>query len=513
MVAKHIKNMQKRIINSPRDLKYLGQKYKNKQIVLCHGVFDLLHIGHINHFKEAKNLGDILVVSITADNFVNKGPRRPLFNSEQRSNSILALENVDYVFINNSLTATEVIKNLKPKIYCKGKDYKDNDLDYTNQIIEEKKAIKSVKGQIIYTKSEIFSSSKIINLFSNNLSKENKSLISKIKNKYSFKKIKKILDKAHNLKIMIVGETIIDEYVFCDAVGKSGKEPVLVLKEMKSEQYYGGAAAIAKHISNFSNNISLLTMLGEKNEFKSGLKKNLSKIKIEHISKTNSPTIVKKRFLDHITKSKVLGVYKIDDEPLNKKDEINLIQKIRSKIKKNDLVIISDYGHGFITDKVAKYLCKNSKFLALNTQINASNISYHSIEKYNKIDFFLINEREIRHEFRDRKNKAEILMKKISIQKKINHVVLTRGSKGSILYNRKKNSYFYCEALTDKIVDKVGAGDSMLSIISICIKIGFDEELSLFLGSLAAVQSLESLANKETTSKLKMLRSIEYLLK
>ena len=120
MVAKHIKNMQKRIINSPRDLKYLGQKYKNKQIVLCHGVFDLLHIGHINHFKEAKNLGDILVVSITADNFVNKGPRRPLFNSEQRSNSILALENVDYVFINNSLTATEVIKNLKPKIYCKG---------------------------------------------------------------------------------------------------------------------------------------------------------------------------------------------------------------------------------------------------------------------------------------------------------------------------------------------------------------------------------------------------------
>jgi len=104
-------------------------------------------------------------------------------------------------------------------------------------------------------------------------------------------------------------------------------------------------------------------------------------------------------------------------------------------------------------------------------------------------------------------------MKKMSIQKKINYVVLTRGSKGSILYNRKKNKYFYCGALTEKIVDKVGAGDSMLSIISISIKIGFDEDLSLFLGSLAAVQSLESLANKETTNKLKMLRSIEYLLK
>ena len=64
MVAKYIKNKQKKIINSPRDLKYLSQKYKNKQIVLCHGVFDLLHIGHINHFKEAKDLGDILVVSI-----------------------------------------------------------------------------------------------------------------------------------------------------------------------------------------------------------------------------------------------------------------------------------------------------------------------------------------------------------------------------------------------------------------------------------------------------------------
>ena len=133
--------MQKKIINNLKELKFLSEKFKYKKIVLCHGVFDLLHIGHINHFKEAKNLGDILVVSITADNFVNKGPGRPSFNSEQRSHAIIALENVDYVFVNNSVTATDVIKNLKPKIFCKGKDYKDNDLDYTNQIIDEKKLL------------------------------------------------------------------------------------------------------------------------------------------------------------------------------------------------------------------------------------------------------------------------------------------------------------------------------------------------------------------------------------
>ena len=113
-------------ILSVENLKKILKKFKSKKkkIVLCHGVFDLLHVGHINHFQEAKNYGDILVVTITSDKFVNKGPNRPAFDEQNRLKAIAALNCVDYVALNKFPTAIPVIKELKPNVYCKGPDYK-----------------------------------------------------------------------------------------------------------------------------------------------------------------------------------------------------------------------------------------------------------------------------------------------------------------------------------------------------------------------------------------------------
>ena len=233
--------MQKKIINSPRDLKYLSQKYKNKQIVLCHGVFDLLHIGHINHFKEAKDLGDILVVSITGDNYVRKGPNRPVFNIKQRMQAIASLEIVDYVYLNNNPTSIEVIKFLKPKIYCKGPDYKKNEDDITGNINKEFKELKKYKGKIFYTKSETFSSSKLINDYSLIYNESQKKFLNKVSLNFNFEKIKKLVDEFSNLKISVFGELIIDRYVFSSVLGKSGKEPHLVAKRLYDENYIGGS--------------------------------------------------------------------------------------------------------------------------------------------------------------------------------------------------------------------------------------------------------------------------------
>ncbi len=110
---------------------------EGKKIVLCHGVFDLLHIGHIRHFEQAKKLGDILVVTVTQDRYVNKGPHRPAFTEDLRAESIAALDCVDYVAINNWPTSVETIKLLKPDVYGKGSDYKDARKDYTGKITDE----------------------------------------------------------------------------------------------------------------------------------------------------------------------------------------------------------------------------------------------------------------------------------------------------------------------------------------------------------------------------------------
>ena len=98
-------------------LKIEKLRKKKKTFVLCHGVFDLLHLGHINHFNEAKKNGDILIVSLTSDKYVNKGPERPIFNQALRADAIAALNAVDYVAINETPTAINPIKILKPNIF------------------------------------------------------------------------------------------------------------------------------------------------------------------------------------------------------------------------------------------------------------------------------------------------------------------------------------------------------------------------------------------------------------
>ena len=105
-----------------KDLSQIKSR-KNKTIGLCHGVFDLIHLGHINHFKEAKKKCDILVVSITADKFIKKGPHQPYFSHLDRANFLLELKSIDFVIISNQPTAESVLNKIKPNFYIKGIDY------------------------------------------------------------------------------------------------------------------------------------------------------------------------------------------------------------------------------------------------------------------------------------------------------------------------------------------------------------------------------------------------------
>tara|TARA_Y100000590_G_scaffold171597_1_gene196252 strand:+ start:2871 stop:4397 length:1527 start_codon:yes stop_codon:yes gene_type:complete len=496
--------------------KILKLKLRGKKIVLCHGVFDLLHVGHIKHFKEAKSLGDILVVTLTADKYVNKGPNKPFFSDKLRLEAIAALDVVDYVSLNTSATALLSINKIKPNIYCKGPDYKNHLNDVSGQIKNEIKAIKKNKGKIFYTSDITFSSSKILNEYSDIYSQEQKSKIKRIKKKYQFSKIREIIKNFEKLKILIIGETIIDQYVFCEALGKSGKEPVLVLRDLKTEEYLGGAAAISRHLSTFCKNISLLSMVGEKGEYLKQILRDLPKnVKFRYIKKKNSPTIVKKRFLDNTTNNsnKVLGVYKINDEVLKNSDEKLFNNILKKTIPNFDLVIVSDYGHGLISKKSAKLICNLSKYLALNAQVNAANVGYHSMRNYKNIDCVIINEKEIRHEMRSKSDAIENLMKKLSLVQNIENLIVTRGTSGSVLYSKKNKKFSTCEAYAKVAVDKIGAGDAMLSIIALCLKNKLDKELSLLLASLAAAESVKTMGNKESIDKNQILKSIENILK
>ena len=258
-----------------KKLKYF--KDKGKIIGLCHGVFDLLHIGHINHISEAKKKCDILIVSVTHDDFINKGPGRPAFNHNIRMQSVASLESVDYVYLSNNLTAKKSIGLIKPNFYFKGPDYKNLSQDTTGEIKNEITELKKNKGNIYITKSKKFSSSNLINKYMGILSESQRKVIKRIKEKYTLNEIKIMIKNFEKLKPIVIGETIIDQYIFSEAMGKSGKEPVLVLRQLEQKKYLGGAAAVCNNISDFCKKINFLSMIGQKSEELNFIKKKLSK--------------------------------------------------------------------------------------------------------------------------------------------------------------------------------------------------------------------------------------------
>jgi rfaE bifunctional protein kinase chain/domain/rfaE bifunctional protein nucleotidyltransferase chain/domain len=486
----------KKIIEKKKLINYIN-KNKDKKIVLCHGVFDLVHYGHIKHFKSAKKFGDILIVSITKDRFIKKGFNRPLFNEIKRSEYLNEIDLIDYVYICETESAADSIKIIKPKYYVKGPDYKNNKSDVTKKIYLEKKLVEKYKGKIVYTNDEKFSSSTIINngnLLNYNTNQKN--FIEKIKRKYGYDYIKKEIKKFNKIKVLLVGELIFDQYCFGNIIGKSGKEPHLVLKEEISEYYVGGIGAVARHLSSFVKSVRIISPFGEENFLKKILKKNLNTniIKDFIIPNKKYKSIIKKRFIDKVSNYKMFGSYILPSRP-KENFFIKLILKIKSKIKKNDMLIICDYGHNFLQKKSAAYISKMSKFKALNSQLNSSNANYHSLQNYKNMDVVIINESELRIELREEELDIKFLAMSLIKKNNIKNLIVTQGKKGATFF-RKNNPPINCPAFVDKSLDKVGAGDAMLSIIALAIKQNLDPEIVLFLGSIASAISVNSIGNK-----------------
>ncbi|HHT9113791.1 MAG: adenylyltransferase/cytidyltransferase family protein [Planctomycetes bacterium] len=141
-------------------------KSKNKKIVLCHGCFDLMHPGHIKYFQAAGEMGDILVVTVTPDVYVDKGPGRPVFNETLRAECIAALECVNYVAINKWPTAEETLRLLKPHIYVKGQEF-EHLKDKTGKIQKEHKVLQEIGAEMRFTHEIVFSSTKLLNQYLN----------------------------------------------------------------------------------------------------------------------------------------------------------------------------------------------------------------------------------------------------------------------------------------------------------------------------------------------------------
>ena len=214
-------------------------RQENKKVVLCHGVFDLVHPGHMIHFQQAKSMGDILVVSITSARNVRKGPGRPYFNDELRMRFLEAIECVDFVMLSEGYTVDDIVEAVEPDIYVKGEEYRQPEDDITGKISKEQELVERHGGQIKFTGGQVFSSTHLINTALSGLPDDVRCYMETFRQKYSMSDIREYTEKISRLKILVVGDIIIDKYTYCNVQGMMSKDMGYSARLRSVEEYFG----------------------------------------------------------------------------------------------------------------------------------------------------------------------------------------------------------------------------------------------------------------------------------
>ncbi|WP_455209598.1 PfkB family carbohydrate kinase [Kaarinaea lacus] len=486
---------------------------QGQRVVLCHGTFDLLHIGHIRHIETAKNHGDILFITITADEFVNKGPGRPVFNEQLRAEHLAALSSVSNVAINYETTSENVINTIQPTIYVKGSDYKINDQDVTGNIYKEKAAVESYGGKIVYTEDITFSSSKLLNDYFDVFPPQTKSYLKNFKRKFSADDIIGSIKAMDNLNVLVIGDAIVDEYHYTEPMGQTGKYNVLSVKYQNYEQFAGGSIAVANHVAGLVNSVTLFAGLGavdsHENFIRSKLKHNVSP---HFIYFKDSPTLVKRRFVDG-EMAKLFEVYYYNDTPMDESLNQQACAWLAENVSKYDAVVVPDFGNGLITDDMVKVICQQAKYLAVNTQLNSGNRGYHAISRYPRADFVSLNEPEIRMATHNRHGDLEDIADEVGNMVDARFVAVTRGKLGIDLYDRDEGQVYQTPALSTKVVDRIGAGDAFLAYASVALGGGLDSRLASFIGATAAALDVQIVCNREPVEPVSVFKYVTTLLK
>ena len=218
----------KKIIDSKESLNKILKdlRLQNKKIVNCHGVFDVLHLGHLKYFEQSKSYGDVLIVTVTSDKFAkNKLFEKTYFSTNERVDVLSYISVIDYIYVSESINAVKILRIIKPDFYVKGPDYKLSKNKDKNLLLEVN-AVKKYGGIFKTTKTIKHSSSNILYNHYQLLSDQQNRFINKLKKNSRSDQVINQLENSSS-KILVIGETIIDEYIETQAIGASSKNQFL----------------------------------------------------------------------------------------------------------------------------------------------------------------------------------------------------------------------------------------------------------------------------------------------
>jgi rfaE bifunctional protein kinase chain/domain/rfaE bifunctional protein nucleotidyltransferase chain/domain len=475
-----------------------------RKVVHCHGCFDIVHPGHIRHLRYARQMGDLLLVTITGDAEIKKGTGRPLIPEELRAESLAALDCVDWVYVEPRPTAAELLSEVRPDVYVKGREYEFNS---DPRFQAERRAVEAGGGRVVFSSGDIvFSSTALIAALEQSVDPFQARLAQLLEHpELQGPNLFNQISSFRSRRILVVGETILDTYVLCDRPEVAGESPVMTLRPIERRHYDGGAAIIALHLAALGARPTLVTpMPGDAQGVAVSHRLLAAGVDVRpfHVAR---PLTEKQRFL--VGAQKVMKLDLLEPLVLDASQQDQFIALVEDAARGVQGAIVADFGQGLFTPAVVARTCtacrKSAQVLSGDVSSRRSNLrAMHSM------DLLCPSETELREAFGAFDRGLPTITWELLEETRSRHAIVTMGPEGLIAFDRLPGADSLAEgsfasrlraqhvpALAPFAIDPLGCGDSLIAAATLAIAGGASLLGSAFLGSAAAAIQAQRLGN------------------
>jgi len=472
-----------------RELARIRKSAAGRRLVFVFGNFNIIHPGHLRLLRFAAECGDLLVVGIADDN--TRGALVPI---NLRIESVKCVSFVDHVF-GISMAVETAIEVLRPDFVVKGKEHEASEN-------RERKAVESYGGQLIFSSGEVRFSS--VDLLKREITEANLSAISRppdfaLRHSFSMGDLRALLRKFQGLRVTVIGDLILDEYITCDAIGMSQEDPTLVVRPLQSQKFVGGAGIVAAHGSSLGGEVRYISISGADDGARFALQK-LHDYGVEAtiFEDRSRPTTLKQRF--RASGKTLLRVNNLRQHDVSLEIRKKLSVEINECLPKTDLLVFADFNYGCLpqdlVDEVASACMRLHVPMAADSQ---SSSQMGDVSRFTNTILLTPTEREARLAMRDNDSGLVVLAEKLRLKSGAKNIFLTLGAEGLLAHTLGSSENDW---MTDRLPamntapkDVAGAGDSLLICSAMALGVGANIWQSMYLGSIAAACQVGRVGN------------------
>ena len=487
--------------------------YPIKKCSMVYGHFSSLHHGHIRYLKYAKQQAESLILVLMGDNPKLEKVKLQ-FKQKERAATLIHLDIVDHIILLEGDELELAVNIVNPKVLIFGKECEK---EQTQNIKSAIKVHKSKKKEILFHAGEITYSS--TNLLDNSLNRIQKDRYKQFRESISRQSLNleillSALEKWESTKIIVIGDTIIDQYLACEPLGLSSEAPVIVVKEMNYKNFLGGASIVASHINALGAEAKYISVIGEDDIGKYTHEElNKKGIKTFLIEDKTRPTTFKKRYM--VDNQKIFRVSRIEEKKINANIEKKIIKILKENIPISDGIVISDFVYGVITPRILKVIID----LATKHQIPlfgdlqcSSQIG--SVTKFKKFTLICPNEKEARVALQDKESGLEVIAQKIIKETNTANLLMKLSHEGFLIYDCNDKTKIIRQsfpALSVNPLDVAGAGDSLLAVMATGMSSKQSIMISAALGCCMAGIAVQNMGNRSINKSQIREKLIEIL--